>query len=263
MNPGQLHGATAGAADVPRAAFPMLAIETSQRGGGVAVACADGRLLAEERTESAPEELMATIDRLMRRAELVPPALRSIAVSIGPGGFTGLRVAISTAKMLAESLGTSLVGVPSALVAAANLTGSAGDTALVLLATKRARGADRSDSAATTWATILVWSADDPVGWRLDRHEHGGGRLLQVSSLPLATTRFVVGERSLLPSAAEASELAGVGWREPTFDPLACLAAATRWLAEHGAIDPLRLVPLYPREPEAVALWRERHGGGS
>src|SRR6185295_10090138 len=65
-------------------------------------------------------DLLPAIDRLFRRAGLSPADLRggAVAVSAGPGGFTGLRIAIAAAKMLAETLQVRLIGVPSALVAA-------------------------------------------------------------------------------------------------------------------------------------------------
>jgi hypothetical protein len=46
----------------------------------------------------------------------------------------------------------------------------------------------------------------------------------------------------------------GGGIVEPVFDPAACLELAARL----PDIEPALLLPLYPREPEAVTLWRRR-----
>lgn len=57
--------------------------------------------------------LMPTIDFLMESVGLLPEDLDRIVVAQGPGSYTGLRVAVATAKMLAYSLGIELVGVSS------------------------------------------------------------------------------------------------------------------------------------------------------
>ena len=59
--------------------------------------------------------LMPTIDFLMQSIGWQPNDLNRIVVAHGPGSYTGLRVAVATAKMLAYSLGIELVGVSSLL----------------------------------------------------------------------------------------------------------------------------------------------------
>ncbi len=53
------------------------------------------------------------IDEVLRDASLSAKHLDVIAVSIGPGSFTGLRIGLSTAKGLALSLGISVIAVPT------------------------------------------------------------------------------------------------------------------------------------------------------
>lgn len=53
------------------------------------------------------------VDEIVGRAELSIRDLNAIAVGIGPGSFTGLRIGISYAKGLAMATGCSMVGVPS------------------------------------------------------------------------------------------------------------------------------------------------------
>ena len=91
----------------------VLGIETSTTQGGVAIIDAD-RVLCEsvlnvEVTHS--ERLLPAIDRALGEARVSLEALGGIAVSIGPGSFTGLRIGLSTAKGLAYATGLSLVGV--------------------------------------------------------------------------------------------------------------------------------------------------------
>lgn len=63
--------------------------------------------------------LMPSIDFLMQSIDLQPKDLDRIVVAQGPGSYTGLRVAVATAKMLAYSLKIDLVGVSSLYALAA------------------------------------------------------------------------------------------------------------------------------------------------
>ena len=68
---------------------------------------------------------MPAIDFLMKAVDLKPADLDRISVAQGPGSYTGLRVAVATAKTLAYTLDIELVGVSSlyALAAAADFEG--------------------------------------------------------------------------------------------------------------------------------------------
>ena len=69
----------------------------------------DGELLAE--LESRPVTLLEDVDALFRRGGVRPTQLDGIAVGTGPGSFTGLRVGLATAKVLAHALDRQIVGV--------------------------------------------------------------------------------------------------------------------------------------------------------
>jgi tRNA threonylcarbamoyladenosine biosynthesis protein TsaB len=93
----------------------VLGIESSTTQGGVAIVGEDGVLceaiLNVEVTHS--ERLLPAVDRALGEARISLEALGGIAVSIGPGSFTGLRIGLSTAKGLAYATGLPLVGVPT------------------------------------------------------------------------------------------------------------------------------------------------------
>ena len=59
--------------------------------------------------------LMPAIDFLMNSLDMKPTDLDRIAVAQGPGSYTGLRIAVATAKTLAHTLKIELVGVSSLL----------------------------------------------------------------------------------------------------------------------------------------------------
>jgi tRNA threonylcarbamoyladenosine biosynthesis protein TsaB len=95
----------------------VLGIETASRVCGAAVA-AEGRILAdrwvEERNVHA-ECLMSLIEEALAGAKIPLGDLDALAVSAGPGSFTGLRVGVSVAKGLAFATGKPLAGVPTLL----------------------------------------------------------------------------------------------------------------------------------------------------
>jgi tRNA threonylcarbamoyladenosine biosynthesis protein TsaB len=93
----------------------VLGVETSTMQGGTALVGDDGLrseyTLNVEATHS--ERLLPTIDRMLRDAGVGLDALSGLAVSIGPGSFTGLRIGLSTVKGLAYATGLPVVGVPT------------------------------------------------------------------------------------------------------------------------------------------------------
>ena len=56
---------------------------------------------------------MPAIDFLMTNLDLTPKDLDRIVVAEGPGSYTGLRIAVATAKTLAHTLNIELVGISS------------------------------------------------------------------------------------------------------------------------------------------------------
>ncbi len=93
----------------------LLAIETATSVQSVAL-CEEDRLLAEISYEAKAHKgglLLPAVDRLLKKAGLAAKDLDAVAVSVGPGSFTGLRVGLATAKGLALGAGALLVGVPT------------------------------------------------------------------------------------------------------------------------------------------------------
>ena len=101
----------------------LLALETATLAGGAAL-LDDGRLVGESRLNIAlthSERLMAVVDRLLQDCGWEISSLRGLAVSIGPGSFTGLRVGAATAKGLALALDLPIAPVPTLDALAATL----------------------------------------------------------------------------------------------------------------------------------------------
>ncbi len=96
---------------------PLLCIDTSIPEGSVAVVGSANPEEAIVRTgpNSRAEKLFIEIESLLAQSGLKPDCLGGVAVAAGPGSFTGLRIAASTAKTLAWTLGKPLFAAGSLL----------------------------------------------------------------------------------------------------------------------------------------------------
>ena len=90
-----------------------LAIETSTTRGSVAVT-GDGRALFFERF-AADRTLGSTLFPCLQRAEKIAPRYDQIAVGLGPGSYSGVRIAIAAAIGLELAANSRLLGIPSIL----------------------------------------------------------------------------------------------------------------------------------------------------
>ncbi len=92
---------------------PLLALETSGKSGGAAILYPDGRLVeANTAAEvSSATGLAPLIAGLMDAEGLTAKEFSAVAVTVGPGSFTGLRVGVAMAKALAYGLAIPVVAV--------------------------------------------------------------------------------------------------------------------------------------------------------
>lgn len=93
----------------------ILGIETSS--SVCSVGFVNGRGWSVERSLEDPhihsEKLLTLMKNVLREAEADLESVDAIAISIGPGSFTGLRIGLSTAKGLCFSLGLRLIDIPT------------------------------------------------------------------------------------------------------------------------------------------------------
>ena len=93
----------------------VLAIEASAQVASVAVQ-RDEMLLAEQMINGKlthSETLMPMVQSVMCQAELEPAELDMLAVTVGPGSFTGLRIGAATVKGLALGLDIPVMPLPT------------------------------------------------------------------------------------------------------------------------------------------------------
>jgi tRNA threonylcarbamoyladenosine biosynthesis protein TsaB len=97
----------------------ILAIETATGCGSVALtrgSLQQGRVVVEAavHTElSHSRQLLASLAWVMQAAGVTWQEVEAVAVSLGPGSFTGLRIGLATAKGLVFATGKPLISVPS------------------------------------------------------------------------------------------------------------------------------------------------------
>jgi tRNA threonylcarbamoyladenosine biosynthesis protein TsaB len=227
----------------------FLAIELSQRTGSVALRPhADAAIVESDvpPSDDRTDHLMHAVAELFSRHGLAPRDLAAIAVSEGPGGFTGLRVACATAMALADVTGCRLVAVPSAVVAV------------------RTAVRDRAWLAEDGAVATVITASKGSDAWRtVVRVEHG---MPIEAEAGLATPASgVVGTLFVDAHAGPAwAAMAPSGVLDARWSAGACLEVGAWMLGRGTALErPECLAPRYPRPPEAVTLWETRHGPGS
>ncbi len=190
---------------------------------------------------------MPAIDRLCRGAGVAPSDLSRVAVSIGPGGFTSIRIAVATAKMIALATGARPVGVPTALAVAHAVREQVGEAVLAVL---------------LAWKRTDVWRQRFRVAPSIVEPIDAGG-LVAIGPGAFEGAAAVVADAELRRLLGrEGVSQHGVPVHDPVFDAGALFEASLRL----PATDPSALLPLYPREPEAVTKWKalrasDRPGG--
>ena len=223
----------------------VIGINTSTPEGGVALMGDEG-LIAEYSLHSKAthsERLLPSIDRLLQDTELTFRDLSGIAVAVGPGSFTGLRIGLASAKGLALSSDLPLVGIPTLPALARNLPFCAYAICPMIIARKK------------------------EVYWALYRFK--GGHLMEMEEETVSPPEVVakrIGEPTVFlgDGATEHSgQIREILGEKAIFAPLAVGSVRASQVAEMGRERLIRgerddlatLVPRYIRRSEAEIKW--------
>ena len=215
----------------------LLALDTATEKGSLALV-ADDRVLMAYSLESHGAyltRLMPAVAALLADTGRQPADLTSVAVSLGPGNFTGLRIGLATAKTLAWSLNCPLVAVPTMEVLAAQFPFSLIPIGVVM-------DAKRGE---VFWGRFRC-PEDQPLLLE-------GPRRLPVGDLParlapplvLTGTGLDVHQEALAPQLSPEIAWAPPELRRPQAPTLARLAR--RRLEAGLTANPAQLVPTYLR----------------
>lgn len=217
----------------------LLVLDTATRQPAVGVASGDGNILRSRSWPSAHrhgEQLLSELEALLHEVQASTGQLSGIVVGTGPGSFTGLRIGLATAKVLAYSLAVPLVGIPTT-------------AALALAATGSGEGASVA-------VTLPAGAADRYVA----RYEVRGGEVVEAAPIALVPgpdqAAQAIGDALLvaieLPAAEMSPEVAERGRNALSglTSALARLGAAR--LNRGEADDIASLVPAYVALPRGI-----------
>lgn len=195
-------------------------------------------------------QIVPIIDGLCRRRGWQPQQLEELYVSIGPGSFTGLRIAVTLAKTMALTTGVKLVAVPSSMVLVRNAPVEARHVIIVLDAKRGQVFTARFEREGDQW---------------IEREPAHLDRLVDmIARAPRPV--YLIGEG--LPYHRQAV---------PDNDPQVIVTPPEQWraratmtaevgmmLARQGHYaDPLTLAPIYIRLPEAEEKWLAAQQGAA
>lgn len=117
---------------------PILALETSGSLCGAALYFSDEKYFSStiNLKYSHSEKLFEIIEFLFKQADIKRNEISSIAVSIGPGSFTGLRIGLAAGKGIASALGIPIIAVPTIEALAYELSFYEKDETDIIIANK-------------------------------------------------------------------------------------------------------------------------------
>jgi tRNA threonylcarbamoyladenosine biosynthesis protein TsaB len=218
----------------------LLALDTSTRLAGIALYSGEDGLISESIWHSANRhtvELMPRVAQLLAQAGAARTDLKGVVVALGPGSFTGLRVALAAAKGLALANHLVLLGVPT-LDAVAYPHSRQPLPVIAVVQAGRGR---------VCWATYV----HGPAGWCAC----APAELAVIPTLAATISRPTLIAGELVPG--DRLQLAELSGGKGILLPPALSIRRPGWLAEIGwnryaageRDDPASLSPIYMHEP--------------
>ncbi len=230
----------------------ILALDTSTMVSSVAVATEE-KLLAELTVQTRlthSETLMPHIEEVLRLADVTKEALEGVAVSIGPGSFTGLRIGLAAAKGMAYALHIPIAGVSTLAALAARFPVPGAYMAPLIDAQK-----GHAYMALYSWQHGALQEEQGieilPLETVLERCAALSAPVVlsgDIAQKKLAKRVDLPGNVSVAPPAMvmpRAAETAFLGMRK---------------LSAGEAGNVMDMEPVYIRRSEAEVLWEARHG---
>ena len=217
----------------------ILGIETATRAASVAVIF-DGKILAEivrESPQSFSETLMPQVEEVIKISGAFEN-LDAVAVSIGPGSFTGLRIGLATAKALAYAWGIKIIGVPTLLAMSYNFPNA---KVVPLIDAQKNRAYCQLFENFLPLSNLEVKPIDEAIAEleQIDGEIFLCGDVLHKIKIPLPPNVRLAPPNLKMPRAS-------------------AVALCAEDLGKFDNV--MNLEPLYIRRAEAEELWEKRHG---
>ena len=220
----------------------ILGIETATRSVSVAVIF-DGKIVAEtirESPQSFSETLLPQVEDVIKFADAFNH-LDAVAVSLGAGSFTGLRIGLATAKAIAYAWNLKIIGVPTLQALAYNFPSA---KVLPLIDAQKNRAYCQLFEKNVPLTDLEVKPIAEAVtdAGQLDGEIFLCGDVLHKIKVPLPPNVRLAPPNLQLPRASS-------------------VALCGEDLIAAGKVDNvMNLEPLYIRRSEAEELWEKRHG---
>ena len=215
----------------------LLAIDTATKWTGLALH--NGRTIVAEAgwysKNNQTVELAPAVDNMLKQSGVVANDLSGIAVAIGPGSYTGLRIGLGFAKGLVLANQTKLIGVPTLDILASAMPRSEGNLVVVAEA-----GRSRVCSGRYEWAVGKGWeSSEEPIitSWDqlIDKAEAPAtfaGEISPTSAKMIRSVKKDLKVTSAASSLRRAGYLAEIGWRR----------LKRGWIDDPGELAPIYLL---------------------
>lgn len=217
----------------------LLAIDTA--GPYASVALFDGRAVVAEETWQAlrhhDDQLFPAIERVLALGAMTRADVTRVAVAVGPGSFTGVRIGVAAAQGIARASGAAAIGVSSLDAIAHPFAGSRVRVCALVPAGRGEHYAAMYREHRGSWSRrsgILVGTIA-ALSRALARDTLFAG---DIDEATIAELRSSLGPRALLPPASELARRAGH-------------VAELAWASAEagGAVAPEALEPVYLRAP--------------
>ena len=202
----------------------ILNLETATKNCSVSISQHGKTILCKEIAESGyshAERLHVFIEECLKESNITFKDLSAIAVSQGPGSYTGLRIGVSTAKGLCFALDLPLIAIDTLQVLASQLTITEG----VIIPMIDARRMEvysaiyNSDYEKTreVQAEILTENSFEEISETI----HFVGDCAEKAKTVLTKSNFIFHEEIIYPSANEMSELSYKKFQENNLEDVA------------------------------------------
>ena len=218
----------------------ILGIETATRVESVAVISGE-KILAEVTQEARlthSETLLPQIKEVLQISD-AEEKIDAVAVSIGPGSFTGLRIGLAAAKALAYAWNIKIIGVPTLLALAYHFPSG---TVLPMLDAQKNRAYVRRFKNFLPQGETEIRGIDEIISSasKIDGEVFLCGDVLSKIKIDLPANVKIAPENLRMPRAAN-------------------VALCGRDLLNEGKFDNvMNMEPLYIRRSEAEVLWERR-----
>ena len=224
----------------------ILALETSARAVSAAVS-GDGRILSSGYQDTGlthSRTLMPIVEHILKNADLKLADMDAIAVAVGPGSFTGIRIGVAAAKGLAFAAEKPAVAVSTLAAMARNVAFAGG---LVVCAMDARRSQVYNANFAAENGSLTRLTADRAISL--------ADLAQELREQPGPITLVGDGARLAFDYLTEAGLPCRLAPPHLLMQNAASVALEAEALAAQGALlDPQALLPLYLRPPQATPL---------